>query len=471
MKSSASIVALGLIIACSLLCTPACRKKVPEPPPADFPAEAGEGPSERAPSVPPGPEPAGEEGEISKAEGPGESGKEGDKALRRSLKGKTGWRTAVEPKALSPNVLRGLDWLSEHQNPDGGWGQGEESRHMGRQGGNHAALSNVADTCAAALALIRSGSTPAKGAHAALVRGAVAYVCGKVERSDAKSLWITDVRGTRLQQKLGTFIDTFMAAYLLAEVKGTMHDAPAEARVAAALEKVIGKMEKHQTADGSWKSKGWAPVLAGSWGKRGLNRAAQKGVAVREEVLDRAEKGAQDDYESSKGLSSGFAGSAGVKLYGAAATANAMNESNLTNARDRDRLEKALIAAQGEEAKRAIRTELQRIRKNEETLKSINTQLVNKLRDQRFLKGFGSNGGEEFLSYMQIGENLVLEGGAVWKEWDEAITRNLCRVQNKDGSWSGHHCITGRTFCTAAAVLVLTVDRAKFPLSGKLRRK
>ena len=40
---------------------------------------------------------------------------------------------------------------------------------------------------------------------------------------------------------------------------------------------------------------------------------------------------------------------------------------------------------------------------------------------------------------------------------------NMERIQNADGSWSGHHCITGRTFCTAAALLVLVVDRAPRP--------
>ena len=33
------------------------------------------------------------------------------------------------------------------------------------------------------------------------------------------------------------------------------------------------------------------------------------------------------------------------------------------------------------------------------------------------------------------------------------------KVQNEDGSWTGHHCITGRTFCTAAALLVMMGDR------------
>ena len=40
------------------------------------------------------------------------------------------WTTAVEPKPLSRNVKKGLDWLVEHQLPGGGWGQGEESAQM-----------------------------------------------------------------------------------------------------------------------------------------------------------------------------------------------------------------------------------------------------------------------------------------------------------------------------------------------------
>ena len=43
------------------------------------------------------------------------------------------------------------------------------------------------------------------------------------------------------------------------------------------------------------------------------------------------------------------------------------------------------------------------------------------------------------------------------------MTENLERVQNADGCWSGHHCITGRTFCTATALLVLMADRAPRP--------
>jgi hypothetical protein len=85
--------------------------------------------------------------------------------------------------------------------------------------------------------------------------------------------------------------------------------------------------------------------------------------------------------------------------------------------------------------------------------------LVARLSDQRFVQGFGNNGGEEYLSYLLISETLVQSGGAEWARWDAAISKLVGGVQNEDGSWVGHHCITGRTFCTAAALLVLMGDR------------
>ena len=39
----------------------------------------------------------------------------------------------------------------------------------------------------------------------------------------------------------------------------------------------------------------------------------------------------------------------------------------------------------------------------------------------------------------------------------------LLKYQDKDGSWSGQHCITGKTFCTSGALLVLMADRAPLP--------
>jgi hypothetical protein len=35
----------------------------------------------------------------------------------------------------------------------------------------------------------------------------------------------------------------------------------------------------------------------------------------------------------------------------------------------------------------------------------------------------------------------------------------LLKLQNEDGTWAGHHCITGRVAVTSAAILLLTADR------------
>ena len=88
-----------------------------------------------------------------------------------------------------------------------------------------------------------------------------------------------------------------------------------------------------------------------------------------------------------------------------------------------------------------------------------------RLDDKQFLAGFGNNGGEEFLSYMNLSEMMFDKGGSEWERWDRSISENIQRVQNEDGSWSGHHCITGRTFCTSTALLTLLADRASIPVA------
>src|SRR5262249_15961137 len=74
--------------------------------------------------------------------------------------------TAVKPKPLSDNVKKGLAFLIKQQQPDGGWGQGDESAAMGRGLAQFKDKSNVADTCMAILALLRAGHSPREGEYA-----------------------------------------------------------------------------------------------------------------------------------------------------------------------------------------------------------------------------------------------------------------------------------------------------------------
>ena len=84
---------------------------------------------------------------------------------------------------------------------------------------------------------------------------------------------------------------------------------------------------------------------------------------------------------------------------------------------------------------------------------------IRRLGDDQLLEGFGSNGGEEFLSYLMTSETLVIAGGDKFHEWQDKMQGRLAKIQNSDGSWSGHHCITSPVFCTAAVVQCIAADQ------------
>ncbi len=77
---------------------------------------------------------------------------------------------------------------------------------------------------------------------------------------------------------------------------------------------------------------------------------------------------------------------------------------------------------------------------------------------QDVMSGFGNNGGEEFLSFLQTGEGLVIAKDNSWKNWYDDISGKMLRIQNQDGSWNGHHCITSPVFCTATCLLILSIE-------------
>ena len=389
--------------------------------------------------------------------------------LGAPAKGKPTTAPAGKTKPLSENVERGLTWLGVHQLESGAWGQGEES--MGKDRG--AALKDqpsVGDTCTALLALLRGGSTPEKGPHAKNVAAGVKFICAQVEESDVSSPFVTKLRGTRIQQKLGQQIDTFLTSLMLTEVQEKTEDKKLLARVTKALEKVIRKIEKNQRPDGRWGKAGWAQTLEQGMAVKALNRAAQAGNAVNDVVREKARTESRKRFDKKSGK---FAkpGSAGVDLYATASVLGGMQDSVNTDAKLEKQVREQLKTAKTDKDRQAAQTKLKRYADAKKDLAAARQAVVAKISDRRFIAGFGSNGGEEFLSHMTIGESLVVKGGDAWKKWDESMTRNMNKIQNADGSWTGHHCITGRTFCTSAALLVLMVDRTPVPLAAKIRRR
>ncbi|HEV2949820.1 MAG TPA: prenyltransferase/squalene oxidase repeat-containing protein [Gemmataceae bacterium] len=391
--------------------------------------------------------------------------------------------TAVKPKALSQTVNKGLEYLISQQHENGGWGQGGGWR-TGQGGGRVEGAEvqdppDVASTCIATLALVRAGNTPKEGKYAKNVAKAVDFICSHIEKSDKKTLFVTDVRGTQVQTKIGPYVDTFLSSLVLAEMKGRMPDDKSEKRMIAALNKTIGKIEDNLKEDGTFAGNdGWASVLSQGLCSKGINRARQAGAKVSDETLARSEKQATLGLDTKTGafgaaatLPGGAPSDAGVSIYNSTAKGNSLQEAVNTNYSRKTEAKRILGDAKAnKEDKAKAQKDLEHFAQIEKANDAAVAGLVNKLDDKQFIAGFGSNGGEEFLSYMNISETLLAKGGEEWQKWDKQVTENLERIQNKDGSWAGHHCITGRTFCSAGALLVLMADRAPVPLAAKIKK-
>jgi hypothetical protein len=330
--------------------------------------------------------------------------------------------TDLPRQPASAAVERGVRFLLQTQGRDGGWGQdgGETSvirvtERLETQG------NDVANTAVATLALVRAGRlrTPA-------VQRAVDFMVREIEASPEEGLAVTGVTGSQIQRKLGPYIDTFLSSMLLADLDGRMPDPRANARVRVALDKCVRKIQRHQQSDGSWNiSGGWAPILGTSLASRSLAVARQKGVKVDNVVLARV-----DDYTkkaasqpAASGVVAGAA--AGVALYAGA-----------------------------QQLEQMTRTEADRIR-NAKEIRAVTSELSK----PQFVRGYGSMGGEEFFSYLNISDSLRRAGGPEWTRWNNQIQTILVELQNQDGSWAGHHCITGRIAVTSAALLTILAEK------------
>jgi hypothetical protein len=377
--------------------------------------------------------------------------------------------------ALPPTAERGLAYLINQQGKDGGWGQGGGWRQAGASGRveQGSDRSDVGNTAVAALALVRAGHTPKRGQYGAQVTKAVDFVCTSVLKAEPHSLYVTDIRDTQIQIKIGHYVDTFLTSLFLSEVKGEMPDADGEKRLGACLDRVIAKIERNQRADGTFAgNEGWASTLSQGIATKGLNTARGKGAKVSEEALSRAQKQATSSYDNKTGrfAPTEGAGDAGIGLYGTSAGLSTVSESLKTAEKEEASARQIAADTKAPEKDRAeARSMLDRMAEARETQRDATKKLVGQLADERFVAGFGSNGGEEFLSYLNISESLLAQNDPSFSEWNGRMIQSLARVQNGDGSWAGQHCITGRTFVTAAALLVLTADRAN-PTSTQIRR-
>jgi Prenyltransferase and squalene oxidase repeat len=378
-------------------------------------------------------------------------------------------KNPTPPKPLSPVSKKGIDWLIKSQHKDGGWGQGggwriNTSGQGGRvEGENINDPSDIANTAIVLQCLLRSGITLKTGENSEAASRAADFLIKEISKADDDTLYVTAVRDTQIQSKIGRYVDTFLAAQILADLKDKMPTPESEKKRGELLDRVTAKIQKHQKDNGAFEgNNGWAATLSQGLCSRALNSAWGAGAKVDVDALKKDHKQNAEGLDRQSGVVAPSAvGDAGVEIYRYASKIGGMTQFSSNNTARRDELEKTLKSpASTEKAKEETKKELAEIKRADEDKDVLLNQVAAQVKNERFVAGFGNNGGEEFLSFINIGEALHAKGGDDWIAWEKQMGESIAKAQNEDGSWAGHHCITGRTFCTATALMVLMSDRA-----------
>ncbi|MDZ4823930.1 MAG: prenyltransferase/squalene oxidase repeat-containing protein [Flavobacteriales bacterium] len=362
------------------------------------------------------------------------------------------------PMNVGKSIEESLAWLATAQQKNGGWGGGTHAYQENMD--PLATPSDPASTAMVGLALLRCGNTPNEGKYHTHLNKAAAYLLMMVEESPKETANITSQTGTQPQVKLGANIDVVMTSQFLTNLVAHYSDESAmKPRIKKCIEKCVYKIERNTGHNGSSDGGSWAGVLQSSFAVNALQSAEDAGVDVQDSVLNRAEQYQLDAVDVQKNEFR-TDDAAGIVLYSVTSSAR----SSAFDARDA----KLAIKAAKKEGKLKEQDEVTKDNlvksgySETEALRlssafAVNEMATGKAMQSDVISGFGNNGGEEFLSFLQTGEGMIMSHSTEWKNWYFDTCNRLMQIQNKDGSWNGHHCITSPVFCTATCLLILGV--------------
>lgn len=364
------------------------------------------------------------------------------------------------PDNVKVSIDNALKWVVKEQYQDGSW-----------YGGYHASQNVLNDpngkgdpatTSMVAMALLRCGHTPFKGEFSSNLNKATQFLLKAVETSKADAPNITSITGTQPQIKLGQNIDVMLTSqYLTNLVTHYNQDSAMLKRIKNSITVCIKKIQNVQDNNGSFKGAGWAGVLQSSVANNALESAKSIGIKVDSTVLRKSREYQKDNYDANTGNVS-TADGAGVMLYAISSTSRASAKEALVA---KKALKKA--KAEGKLSNDTVMS-VENLEKagfsNNEAVKYNTAFMVNSssnklAQSNAVMTGFGSNGGEEFYSYLQTGEGLIISHDTTWRNWYTNVSNKLVSLQLKEGNWQGHHCITSPVFCTATCLLILSVNR------------
>ncbi len=325
----------------------------------------------------------------------------------------SGFRELTE--ASEAAVRKGNQWLMKTMHRDGGCGV-----DIGQP-------SDIGCTAMVGLALMAQGNTPVEGEYGSRIRRIVRFMLQTVENMPTND--ITSAVQTQLQNKIGRHAHSFFATLFMSQVLGEGNDPDL---VRPSLEKVVNAVVGAQSAAGNWAGNSWAPTLGTVMGWVALRAADLAGIKVGgapEKVAEYLIKTMNQQLAQVRGswMHTLYKNAAGIRV----------------------------LYAMGRESE-AIATKA--FKDVVSLIKKDNT-------------AFTQAGGEEYLAFHLITETMLQKndsspsGSQDWQTWFPTMRDKIVKVQNGDGSWAGAHCITSRTFCTAAACLVLTSPYRYLPIS------
>lgn len=363
-------------------------------------------------------------------------------------------------KPVPQFLNKGLAWLAAAQFENGGWGAGSHSNQSIRD--PRAVQIDPATTAFSAMALMRSGSTLQDGPYSKNITKALSYLLEMAEASPEEGANITSLTGTQPQAKMGQNVDVTLCSQFFSRIlPQTSREGKLRKRVKKALNKCLRKIERGQNRDGSWAGGGWAGVLQSAMANSALEAAQAVGAPIDEEILERSREYQKSNVDAKTGEVR-TESSAGVSLY--SITSN--QRATAPEARDADRRiseakrqgllpDDASVSKENLMGAGVSEKDADRLAKAHEQNKTAQKMLS----DESVMAGFGNNGGEEYLSYMMTAESMVITRDSEYDVWYQNMSRRLGKIQEGNGSWSGHHCITSPVFCTAAVIMTLTADR------------
>jgi hypothetical protein len=363
------------------------------------------------------------------------------------------------PEQAQRSIEKGLQWIVKAQAADGGWGAGSHYQQDIRD--PHKVHSDPATTAMVAMAILRCDNTLKGGRYSRQLVQAITYLFTAVESSDPNALNITKEQNTQPQIKLGQNIDVVLTSQFLTNMLDhIINDTALEERTKNAIQTCVNKIQMAQAENGSFSGGSWAGVLQSSFATGALEAADSRGINVNDSVLANARKYQSSNYDEKTGAVK-TDDAAGIMLYSVSSTSrNTAKSSNnaktaLRNAKEKGRLpDDAEITVENLQKAGMGYTEAIQAYSAYQVNESSKKQAMNK----DVMSGFGNNGGEEFLSFLQTGEGMIISNDNTWKSWYDNVSNTLLSIQETDGSWSGHHCITSPVFCTATALLILSIN-------------